>query len=224
MPGWFSESRTFWREYRANFKHTGAVLPSGRRLGRALATFVRERPAGATGGLKVLEIGPGTGAVTRQICASLGPADELDLCELSTAFVEVLRQRLKDERPFCDVAPRVRIFHQPIEQLETQGAYDLVVSCLPLNNFQVHEVEAILGQLPRLLKPGGTLSFFQYIGIRKVKGMVAGAQDRKRLAGIGRAMDGVLAGEIRRDHVWVNVPPAYVHHVRFDGAAPGARR
>ena len=216
MPGWWSESRTFWREYRANFKHTGAVLPSGRSLGRALATFVRERPAEAAGGLKILEIGPGTGAVTRQLCAALRPADELDLCELSTAFVEVLRQRLKEERPFSDVADRVRIFHQPIEQLDVEGRYDLVVSCLPLNNFQVHEVEAILGQLPRLLRPGGTLSFFQYIGIRKLRGVVAGTADRERLAGIGRAMDAMLTGEIRRNHVWVNVPPAYVHHVRFE--------
>jgi phosphatidylethanolamine/phosphatidyl-N-methylethanolamine N-methyltransferase len=224
MPGWFSESRTFWREYRANYKHTGAVLPSGRRLGQALATFVRDRPTESIGGLKILEVGPGTGAVTRQICAALRPADSLDLCELNTAFCEVLRQRLGDERPFCDVAARVRIFHQPVEQLETQGEYDLVVSCLPLNNFQVCEVEAILGQLPRMLKPGGTLSFFQYIGIRKLRAVVADAADKKRLAGIGRAMDGVLTGEIRRDHVWVNVPPAYVHHVRFDCTAVGTKR
>jgi phosphatidylethanolamine/phosphatidyl-N-methylethanolamine N-methyltransferase len=215
MPGWWEESRTFWREYRANYKHTGAVLPSGRRLGRALATFVRERSADATGGLKILEIGPGTGAVTRQLCSALQPGDELDLCELNTTFVELLRRRLVGERPFSDVADCVRIFHQPIEQLDVEGRYDLVVSCLPLNNFQVNEVEAILGQLPRLLRPGGTLSFFQYIGIRKLKAITAGADDRKRLSGIARAMDAVLAGEIRRDHVWVNVPPAYVHHVRF---------
>jgi phosphatidylethanolamine/phosphatidyl-N-methylethanolamine N-methyltransferase len=141
MPGWWSESRTFLREYRANYKHTGAVLPSGRSLGRALATFVRERPPEAAGGLKILEIGPGTGAVTRQICAALSTHDELDLCELNTAFVAVLRQRLAEERPFCDVAGRVRIFHQPIEQLDVEGRYDLVVSCLPQNNFQVNEVE-----------------------------------------------------------------------------------
>jgi phosphatidylethanolamine/phosphatidyl-N-methylethanolamine N-methyltransferase len=161
--------------------------------------------------------------VTRQICAALRQTDSLDLCELNTAFCEVLRQRLSEERPFSDVAARVRIFHQPIEQLESQGEYDLVVSCLPLNNFQVHEVEAILGQLPRLLKPGGTLSFFQYIGIRKLRGVVAGAADRKRLAGIGRAMDAVLAGEVRRNQVWANVPPAYVHHVRFDTAVAEPR-
>jgi hypothetical protein len=29
-------------------------------------------------------------------------------------------------------------------------------------------------------------------------------------------MDGMLLrGEIHRDRIWPNVPPAYVHHVRF---------
>lgn len=215
MLGWWSESRTFWRQYRANYKHTGAVLPSGRALGRALARYVGERGPGASS-LRILEIGPGTGAVTRQIAAALHPDDMLDLCELNAAFVEVLRERLAAEPPFCGVASRVQIFHQPIEQLPADRSYDLIVSCLPLNNFKVDEVEHILGLLPRLLKPGGTLSFFQYIGIRKLRAIVGGRDDRARLRGIGRAMDEVLGrGEIRRDHVWANVPPAYVHHVRF---------
>src|SRR5688572_23003406 len=113
MPSnWFTESRTFWREYRTNVKHTGALMPSGRSLGRALARFVRDREA--TGGgepkpRRVLEVGPGTGAVTRHICDALAPGDTLDLCELNATFVEVLRRRLAEEAPFCDVASRVEI-------------------------------------------------------------------------------------------------------------------
>lgn len=216
MSSWWSQSTTFWRQYRANFKHTGAVLPSGRSLGRALARHVRDRNCAAEQPLRILEVGPGTGAVTQHLAEALGPCDQLDLCELNSAFVEVLRGRLAQERPFVDVAARVRIFHQPVEQLAADAKYDRIISGLPLNNFQVSEVEHLLTLLPTLLAPGGTLSFFQYIGIRKVRSAVVGAADRERLRGIGRAMDDVLRrGEFERDHVWINVPPAYVHHLRF---------
>ena len=66
-----------------------------------------------------------------------------------------------------------------------------------------------------LLEPGGTLSFFEYIAVRRVKQLVSGRRERDRLRGIGQAMGELLAGgEIRRDGVWLNVPPAWVHHVR----------
>ena len=218
MSSWWNRSKTFWREYRANIKHVGAVLPSGNALGRALCRQLRDRPRTSNGPLRVLEVGPGTGAVTRHLVEALGPRDSLDLCELNAAFVEVLRRRLVAERPFADAAERVRIFHRPVERLDADAKYDCIVSGLPLNNFQVAEVEHLLGFLPTLLTPEGTLSFFQYIGIRKVRAAVGGPADRELLRGIGRAMDDLLQrGEFRRDHVWVNVPPAYVHHVRLGG-------
>lgn len=230
MANWWSEVSTFLREYRTNFKHTGAVMPSGASLGKSLARFVRERePAAVTAQrraagedcstFRILEVGPGTGAVTRHIAAALQPGDALDLCELNTTFVEVLRRRLVDERPFCDVASQVRIFAKPIEELPEDIQYDLIISGLPLNNFNVAEVEHILGLFERLLKPSGTLSFFEYIGIRKMRALVSTGSGRERLRGIGRAMDGILSrGEIHRDRIWPNVPPAYVHHVRFGRA------
>lgn len=217
MSNWLSESRTFWRQYRENFKHTGAVLPSGNALGRALSRFVRERsPEAASTGLRILEVGPGTGAVTRHLCASLCPRDQLDLVELNGAFVEVLRRRLAEESPFREAADRVAIHHRPVEQSSSAEPYDLIVSGLPLNNFEVLEVEQILALFAERLKPAGTLSFFEYIGIRKLRALVSNRAGRERLRGIGSALDGILSrGEIRRDHIWVNVPPAYVHHVQF---------
>jgi phospholipid N-methyltransferase len=153
--------------------------------------------------------------VTGQIIAGLGTADRFDLVELNDAFVERLRHRFQHEPAFQKVADRAQVHHCPVEELPQNSQYDVIVSGLPLNNFAVGDVERILASLMSLLRPGGTLSFFEYIAVRKARSLISGSAERKRLHGIGRAMRLVLDGrEIRRDAVMLNVLPAWVHHVR----------
>ncbi len=211
----WTDYRIFWREFRRTFHTTGAVAPSGRRLSRALAHFVREGELGL-GPRQILEVGPGTGAVTGHIVAAMRPDDRLTLVEHNGEFVARLRERLADEPALRAVADRVTIHHAGVEQLAEDQPYDLIVSGLPLNNFSVEFVREVLAKLERLLAAGGTLSFFEYIAIRRAKSLVSGAAQRARLRGIAAALDQLLAErEIRRDHVWANIPPAYVHHLSW---------
>jgi phosphatidylethanolamine/phosphatidyl-N-methylethanolamine N-methyltransferase len=212
------ENALFFREFLRNFHTTGAILPSGRFLAAALARFV-DRPSAAP--RSILEVGPGTGAVTGRIIRGMGPADRLDLVELNGTFVRQLEQRFQTDPRFMAVANRARVLHCAVEELPRQQGYDLIVSGLPLNNFAVDVVERILAALTNLLTPEGTLSFFEYIAVRPARAMVGGRAERARLRGISRALRRALDGrEIRRDGVWCNVPPAWVHHLRKQVAAP----
>ncbi len=48
-----------------------------------------------------------------------------------------------------------------------------------------------------------------------MKQVLSRAPERARLRGIGQVLAELLsAGEIRRDGIWLNVPPAWVHHLR----------
>jgi phospholipid N-methyltransferase len=208
----FREQSLFFREFLRNFHTTGAILPSGRQLARALARYVREKPIRPR---RILEVGPGTGAVTGRIIADMAPGDRIDLVELNDAFVERLNHRFKYEPAFQVVADRARVLHCPVQDLPKDSQYDLIVSGLPLNNFAAADVEQILAALTALMMPGATLSFFEYIAVRTARSLVSGASERARLRGIGSAMRAVLDGrEICRDAVLLNVPPAWVHHVR----------
>jgi phospholipid N-methyltransferase len=212
MGSRFSEGRLFFGEFLRNFHTTGAVLPSGRFLASALVRFAVQVPAGPR---RILEVGPGTGAVTRHLIAAMSPNDQLDLVELNEAFVRRLEQRFQAEPVFQAVAGRSRVLHCPIERLATDESYDVVVCGLPLNNFSVASVEGILATLTDLLADDGTLSFFEYMAVRPLRAIVSGKTERERLRGIGRAMRSVLEQhEIRRDAVLLNVLPAWVHHVR----------
>jgi phosphatidylethanolamine/phosphatidyl-N-methylethanolamine N-methyltransferase len=207
-----SDYGLFIREYFRNFHTTGAILPSGRALAKALSRFVAE-PASAQ--RRILEVGPGTGAVTRQIISVMQPLDRLDLVELNETFVRRLESCFQSDPHFQPVAERTRILHCPVEELPGDTSYDLMVSGLPFNNFSADLVEKILHKLLNLLAPGGTLSYFEYIAMRQMKAIVSGPVERQRLRGVRSAMRDVLKRhEIRCDAVWRNVPPAWVHHLR----------
>ena len=213
--GFLDDHRTFWREFRGNFHTTGAVMPSGRSLARKLARYVANE--GADAERRILEVGPGTGAVTQAIIRSLGSNSTLDLVELNDQFVESLRRRFEFDEGWKAVAARATILHKSVQDLPDESRYDAIVSGLPLNNFDVASVESILSKLRQLTAPGGTLSFFQYIAVRRAKVALSGREQRQRLRGVGRAMDELLGPhEFRREAVLANVPPAWVHHLRFD--------
>jgi phospholipid N-methyltransferase len=142
--------------------------------------------------------------------------DRLDLVERNDDFVVRLRERLENDAALRPCAGRIMLHHAGVEELPEDRPYDVIVSGLPLNNFSVALVEEILAKLGRLLATGGTLSFFEYIAVRRAKAALSRRAERERLRGIGRVLGELLAAhEIRRDRVLANVPPAWVHHVRW---------
>jgi phospholipid N-methyltransferase len=215
MPQSLAAYRTFLHEFRRTFYTTGAILPSGRFLSAALARYVGDgKELKVAGPRRILEVGPGSGAVTDSIVDRLGPDDRLDLVEINPNFVELLRTRFAEDPRLAAVSSRVQIFPRPIQEMADQGRYHLIISGLPLNNFPARDVEDILGVLTSLLEPGGRLSFFEYIAIRKIKSCVGKTAARQRLREVGQVINAALRkGEVRREAVWLNVPPAWVHHV-----------
>jgi len=212
----------FIKEFRRTFRTTGAILPSSPRLGKALARFVAADGANTAANQprRILEAGPGTGAVTSQIVARLGADDWLELVELNDRFVAHLRDRFATEPALTSAALRTTIHHTPVQDLPGEAQFDVIVSGLPLNNFSVELAESILASFRRLLKPGGTLSFFEYVAVRPMRTVVSSKKERERLRGLTE-----LLGTLCRDHefsrqmVLTNVPPAWVHHIRFEQAA-----
>lgn len=207
------DHRVFWRQFLEQYHTTGALVPSSRFLARALARYVGGEPRD---GQKILEVGPGTGAVTTHIVRRMGDKDALDLVELNDQFVRRLNERFETEQRFRSLLGRLRVLHLRVEDLPRSAQYDRIISGLPLNNFSVADVEYILDAFRGLLRPGGVLSFFEYVGVRPARALVSGPAERARLRGIATALAEILGPhEIQRDCVWPNLPPAWVHHVRL---------
>ncbi len=215
--------RVFWQQFRENFHTTGAIAPSSRALARELCWALKDQRAVADSPpRRILEVGPGTGAVTRFILGHLRPGDRLDLVEINPQFVQFLQRALESD-PRFRIPPEVEVqLHQgSVLRWEPQEPYEVLISGLPLNNFQPQEVQEFLDRFAWLTRAGGVVSFFQYIGVRRLRQWVASAATRSRLRGIGQVLHATLSQyEVRRRMVLGNLPPAWVHHLRFADPRP----
>jgi phosphatidylethanolamine/phosphatidyl-N-methylethanolamine N-methyltransferase len=160
--------------------HTGAVAPSSAALGRAMAAQID--PAST---LPVLELGPGTGAVTEQILARGIAPSRLTCIEYDAGFARLVAERF----------PGARVVQGDAFDLDkTLGAPEplaAVVSSLPLINFPVEMRLALLGKVFARLAPRAPFVQFSY----RLRPPV------EPPPGIARRRAAV---------VWLNLPPARV--------------
>ena len=120
--------------------------------------------AGVSG--RVLEIGGGTGANLPFYTASV---EELVVTEPG----EPMAHRLERKLATCQV--RVRVVHAPAESLPfPDESFDFVVSTLVLCT--VGDASRALGEVHRVLKPGGRLVFLEHV--RSESAGLARWQDR----------------------------------------------
>lgn len=193
----------FLREFARTRRDTGAIAPSSLLLARALTRYVIPSPGRAR---SVLEVGPGTGAVTRHIRASLGALDTLDLVEANPRFAELLHRDYGGDE-------RIRLLTGLVQEHEL-GSYDTIVCGLPFANFDAGTVEDIFERMLAALRPGGTLSFFAYAGMPPLRRVFTTGGARERIlavqAVVGRTLD---RHRFRTETVLGNLPPAHVHHL-----------
>lgn len=186
-------------------KHTGAVLPSSNILAKTMTQAIARR----AGAKRILEVGPGTGPFTKAILRSLRDGDEFHIVEINSIFCRRLEERMlrayRREHPNITV----QLHCSPIELAAITGTFDFIVCGLPFNNFTPQTVRSIFRRLMCMLADGGELSYFEYAGVRVVKGTLSNEAGRRRLWNIGatsRVLKRKHAGH--RKLVLGNLPPA----------------
>ncbi|MBN8831154.1 MAG: methyltransferase domain-containing protein [Sphingomonadales bacterium] len=169
-------------------RQTASIVPSSPHLGRLMASQIDPQ------GGRVMEFGGGMGALTREIIATGLPVDNLEVVEINESFARNLRHNF----------PGVSIIEAPAQQVLASsaggaGAYQCVISGLPLLAMSKPLQQAILAEAFRLLRPGGSFIQFTYSPRPPLAEAVADALD----LGVDRI------GMIVR-----NVPPATVFRYR----------
>src|SRR5919198_829556 len=108
------EKLYFLRQLQTSFTSIGALIPTSRYAARMMASECARR----AGPRNILEVGPGTGAITAEIVRILHPGDRLTLVELNEEFVAFLRERLEREPEFRRVRDQITLLHMDVTQLD----------------------------------------------------------------------------------------------------------
>lgn len=210
----------FFRQFRQRFETTGAIAPSSRFLARSMTRFLADRGESP---IRVLEIGPGTGPVTEKIVPLLRSGDHFDVVELNESFVSILNDRFQNDEQWRGASAFSEIHQLPVQEFLPNEQYDFVISGLPLNNFPADLVEQIANHYFTLLKPTGTLSYFEYMYVRPIRKVVTRGDEKTRITRIDDVMAAHCADRrIARDNILINVPPAWVQHLAGTARQPGA--
>ena len=143
----------FFRAWMAAPLRTGAQLPSGRELAKAMAAAVDPNAPGV-----VVELGSGTGAITAALVERGITPDRLILIEADPQFCALLKERYPRARVLSGdayAAPRM------LRELGV-GPIAAVVSGLPLLTQKPVKRQRLLLGLLRLGMPGSAFVQFTY--------------------------------------------------------------
>lgn len=210
-----NSGKVFLQSAAQDFKRTGAVAPSTRALARSMTA---ELACKYCSDASVIEVGGGTGSITREIVRNLGPGNRLDVYEIDARFAGHLKERVCKDKGFANPGANIRIHNKAIESINPIRRYDFVISCLPFTNFEPEMVRRIFEIYRAILKPHGICSFYEYVLMRNAARMMSGKpSERERVAGVARVVrEFVLRYAYKREIILLNLPPAIVYHLRFD--------
>jgi phospholipid N-methyltransferase len=174
----------FFREAFRKGNKNGSITPSSIFLCRKMISEINFSEARC-----IVELGPGEGAITREILKRMAPHTQLFLFEMNKDYVDAFLQ-------FND--PRVHTINDSAEfvsrYLKEYGIdkADYVISSLPLSLFPDELKDKILDESQKVLRPRGIYMQYMYF-----TDMAETFKQRFQ--------------NVKRNFVPLNIPPAFVY-------------
>ncbi len=182
----------FLREFIAKPKSIGSVAPSSDVLARAMLNghdLGRART--------VVELGPGSGALTRHLVGRIGRRTRLVAVDNNWEFVKLLRRRLPQVEVIYGNAedlPRI------LERIQLPAA-DVILSSLPWASFTPETQRRLLRAVLATLVPQGTFATYAYISLAWLP----------RARRFRRLLRSTFPYVDVSPTIWANFPPAFFY-------------
>lgn len=189
------EYRTFMTQAAREPSTVGAVLPTSRHVARAVADVVP-----ASGAPTVLELGPGTGALSDELHARIPEGSRHVAIEIDPELVRYLRAA----KPWLEVVEGDATYVR--ELLEPLGItrVDAVISSIPWTLLEPQKQREVLNALGEVMAPTAVFTTVTYLTTLWRSNTI------KFLDQLRQAFEEVTP----RAAVWRNMPPARVYICR----------
>lgn len=169
----------------------GAVTPSSRALAGEMVQGLD-----LSGPVNVVELGPGTGVITRAIAERLGPQAHALAIDVEPAFVASIARRFPRVEAVCGSAADLPALLKAHNMFPAEH----IISGLPFASLSTEVTTAILDAIAESLRPGGTFTTFQYLN----------GYPTPLAKAFRRAMSERMGMAPSHRVVWRNLPPAFV--------------
>lgn len=177
------EGLLFLRRWLAHPLKVGAVLPSSPALARLIARHIKLGPDEA-----LVELGAGTGSVTKALVEAGIPKDRLFVIEIDADMCNFLRKQ----------QPQVQVIHGDASRLSDliparwHGKIPTIISGIPMLNLSLDVQQRLTKVWFNVMKPGGNMLQFTYSLVSPLPESKLGLKGR------------------RKGIAFLNVPPACV--------------
>jgi len=173
-----------------HFKWSGTVFPCSPASAKKMT-----KPVDFKSAKVIVELGGGTGAITKEILKRMKPDTKLIVFELNPEFADILRE-FKDKR-MTVITDSAEHLEKHLKKMGIETV-DAVISTLPLVVFEKALRDKILDAVTRVVKPKGCFIQIQYSLLTK------------------KEMDERFKKNMRIDFTPFNVPPAFFYIVTID--------
>jgi phosphatidylethanolamine/phosphatidyl-N-methylethanolamine N-methyltransferase len=207
--------KMFAEEALADFSTTAAISPSSPQLAAAMLEHLP-----LAGARVVVELGAGTGVITRALLNEMPAQATLLVFEINLRFYNYLKTHFSD--------PRLVLIHASAEHVDLElrqrgySEVDAIASSLGLGLMSEHERQVILERLLPFVHDRTVFTQYQYIHALQCK------NGRLRRLDL-RPLLGLYFKSVRSKLIWRNLPPAFVFSCRRTApsgevSAPKSRR
>ncbi len=183
----------FFEQTIKHFRTTGAIAASSEELSELLVVTANIKEAKC-----IVEFGPGTGVVTKQILKHKNPDALFFAIEMNPVFVEATKKSCPDAIVYHDNAINLPKYLEN----HNQKSCDIIYSGLPWSLIDEKIQDKLLDVIHENLKEGGEFLTFAYIhGVYLPNGLKFKKKIETRFKKV-----------MKTKTVWLNTPPAFVYH------------
>lgn len=180
------------RAFLRNPLQTGALSASSSRLSKTLSSMAEVNSASV-----VVELGSGTGSVTREIVLGTEAHTRIIGIELDPGLAKIAKSRC----PSVEIVNADALQSRMILDQRGLGFCDSLVCSVPWANMTNHTQGLMLDAIDSILRPGGVFTTFAYLHGRALP---SARQFHRKL-------QSRYALVKRSNVIWANLPPAFVY-------------
>lgn len=160
------ETEYFLKAAVRNFQQVGTVFPTSKWIAQTMCKplfAALNKGANPT----VLEIGAGTGSITKLLYKVADKLSRLVVCECNPFYSKYLKAMLNKDFP--ELINRVEFFEDKIEEFREKSKFDYIISTVPLLCMEREQILSVLRKIQDLSHDDTILTHVEHLGARQLK-------------------------------------------------------